>query len=412
MPVRWWVTNTLYLVLGCAGACRFDTSPLGTELTPSRIAGRDSTAGASGTGAGTSTTTAAASGTGAAGSGALNPPEGAGAAAPDPFGGAGGDTSGSTSPGGTGAPPPSAGAGGSTAAGNGGSAAGSGSTGGMGSAGDMAAPAMPTTGGLPAITDPALPGAFTVKRTNNVGPLISFTMFEPMELGKDGIQHPIVIWGPGAAASPDIYLQLLQHFASHGLVVISYNSTPQGPELTRAIDWITQQAATQSSPYFNKLDVTKIAMGGQSAGSLATFAAANEPRLTTTLHINGGTYNRDAAKNLIKPAFFICGDDPATTGGDGTWESDAARPNCEADFMTATVPVWYGVVIGSSHTTVIDNPLNMSMSPLKVYYLASSVAWLRWQLAGDLTMKALFVGPDCGYCKQPMVWEVKQKDLM
>jgi hypothetical protein len=270
------------------------------------------------------------------------------------------------------------------------------------------------TGTLPAITDPAMPGPFKVKRTNNVGPMSSYTTFEPEELGKDGIKHPVLSWGPGAGSNPDIYLTLLNHITTHGFVIISYNSTPQGPELSDGIDWIIEQAKKEGSPYYNKLDITKIAMGGQSAGSLATFQAAGDDRLTTTLHINGGTFNHDDAKKLKKPAFFICGDDPSKTGGDGTWESDLARPNCDADFMTATVPVWYGVVIGSSHTTVIDNPLatDTMMDPLKTHYLASSVAWLRWQLAGDQVMKALFFGPDCGYCKQPMVWEVKQKGLM
>jgi len=367
-------------------------TPVGAAgTTPSAVAGTGGT-GAAGT---TSSTTAAASGTGAAGSTITRP-----------VAGSSGSTAGSTAAAGTSASAAGTSAGGSSAAGNGGSAAGS------GGASGMDAPAMPMTGTLPAITDPAMPGKFMVKRTNDVGPMTSYTMFEPMELGKDGIKHPILVWGPGAGSNPDIYLQLLNHVASHGFVIISYNSTPQGPELTRAIDWILEESKKESSPYFNKVDTTKIAMGGQSAGSLATFTAGKEERITTTVHINGGTFDHNDAKNLIKPAFFICGDDPAKTGGDGTWESDLARPNCDADFMTATVPVWYGVVIGSSHTTVIDNPLDMAVSPLKVHYLASTVAWLRWQLAGDLVMKMLFVGPDCGYCKQPMVWEVKQKDLM
>jgi hypothetical protein len=114
--------------------------------------------------------------------------------------------------------------------------------------------------------------------------------------------------------------------------------------------------------------------------------------------------------NLKYPAFFICGDDPAVTGGDGTWESDLARPNCDADFKNAKTPVWYGIVLGSSHTTVIDQG-STEIDPLKRLYLASTVAWLRYQLTGDALMKALFVGPDCGYCKDTKAWKVEQKDL-
>ena len=78
--------------------------------------------------------------------------------------------------------------------------------------------------------------------------------------------------------------------------------------------------------------------------------------------------------------------------------------------MNAKVPVWYGVVVGSSHTTVIDQG-TMGVDPLKQLYLASTVAWLRYQLTDDAMMRALFVGNDCGYCKDTKAWLVQQKDL-
>lgn len=271
-----------------------------------------------------------------------------------------------------------------------------------------------STGTLPPVTDPGATGPFTPETTGNIGPGGNYTAIEPKELGKDGIKHPILIWGPGAGASPPIYKTLLDHIASHGFVVISYNTTPQGPELTSAIDWIEMESTRQGSTYFDKVDTKKIAAGGQSAGSLATFNAANDPRWVTTLHINGGTFApHTAVANLVKPAQFICGDDPSVTGGDGTWTSDLARPNCDIDFQMATAPVWYGVVIGASHTTIIDNPLAGSSTPdpLKKPFLAATVAWLRWQLALDLTMKPLFVGANCGYCMQKSAWLVQQKNL-
>jgi hypothetical protein len=312
-----------------------------------------------------------------------------------------------------------------SAAGSGGARAGAGGTGTAGSAAGSGgaagggttmagagapAPAMPMTGGLPPIMDPGMAGPFKSKETANVGPMGNYTTFQPEELGKDGIKHPILIWGPGAGAYPDIYKVLLDHVATHGFVVVSYNSTPQGPELNAEIDWIIEESKKESSQYFNKLDTTKIAMGGQSAGSLATFVAAKEPRILTTLHINGGTFNGTDVQNLMHPAFYICGDDPSVTGGDGTWTSDLARPNCDRDFMNTKVPVWYGVVIGSSHTTVIDQDAT-EIDPLKRLYLASTVAWLRYQLTDDAMMKALFVGDDCGYCKDTKAWKVQQKDL-
>jgi hypothetical protein len=269
-----------------------------------------------------------------------------------------------------------------------------------------------STGVLPPVSDPGATGPFTPTETQNTGPNSQYTTFAPMELGQGGIKNPILVWSPGAGASPAIYQTLLTHIASHGFLVISYNSTAQGPELTTAIDWIVAQAMQQGSPYYNKVDTTKIAAGGQSAGSLATFNIAGDKRLTTTLHINGGTFPpHTAVMNLVQPAEFICGD--YADGGDGTWVGDMARPNCDADFQLATAPVWNGDVIGASHTTIIDNPLTPSTTPnpLKKPFLAATVAWLRWKLAGDQTMKSSFVGSSCGFCLQTSTWTVQQKNL-
>ena len=270
-----------------------------------------------------------------------------------------------------------------------------------------------STGVLPPVSDPGAPGPFTPAETDNTGPNSQYTIIAPMELGQGGIENPILAWSPGAGANPQIYKTLLDHIASHGFFVISYNSTSTGPELTTAIDWIVSQGTTQGSPYYNKVDTTKIAAGGQSAGSLATFNIAGDKRLTTTLHINGGTFApHTAVMNLVKPAQFICGDYP--DGGNGLNQGDLARPNCDVDFQMAMAPVWYGDVIGATHTTVIDATGGFGTppdDPLKRQFLAATVAWLRWQLAGDLTMKPLFVGPSCGYCSQTSTWTVQQKNL-
>jgi hypothetical protein len=271
-----------------------------------------------------------------------------------------------------------------------------------------------STGVLPPVTDPGATGPFDVTETDNVGPGNNYTVIAPTPLGQNGVKNPILVWSPGAGASPAIYQTLLDHIASHGFVVVSYNSTAQGSDMTAGIDWIVSQSTTQGTPYYNVVDASKIAAGGQSAGSLATYAIAGDARLTTTLHINGGTFapHTDVA-NLVKPAQFICGDYP--DGGDGLSMGDLARPNCDVDFQMATAPVWYGDVIGASHTTIIDAVLGFGTpptDPLKRPFLAATVAWLRWQLAGDLTMKPSFVGSSCGFCTQTSTWQVQQKNLM
>jgi hypothetical protein len=395
----------LLLAASCAAACTSEATPAingdsvahtatqtgamtgasaGTGISVGGAAGQAAPPAAVSGSAGTTATTPAARGTGGSSAGTA---AGSGGAAAGSGGGA---------------------AGASGASGSGGiTAAGSGGAGGAVGAAD--------TGTLPAVMDPSVTGHFTPAETDKTGPDGNYTIIAPKELGEGGVKHPILVWGPGAGAWPGIYQTLLNHIASHGFFIISYNSTPQGPELTKAMDWIIAEGARQGSMYFGKLDTMKIAAAGQSAGSLAVFKIANDPRLTTTLHINGGTFAPHTdVMNLVKPAQFICGDDPSVTGGDGTSVSDEARPNCDVDFMNAKTPVWYGDVIGASHTTVIDNPLSPRKGAdveLIKQFLGATAAWLRWQLADDQVMKALFIGPSCGYCSQPMAWKVQQKNL-
>jgi hypothetical protein len=138
---------------------------------------------------------------------------------------------------------------------------------------------------------------------------------------------------------------------------------------------------------------------GHSRGSIATFAVAADPRLTTTIHLSGGT-NPDIAKgheslaNLRNPAAFLCGE----PGGDGLITGDTASEFCLYDFEHATVPVFLTQITGASH---ISAP-GMTTG--------ACAGWLRWRLMGDSTMKAMFAGTACSLCTRPN-WVVKQRDL-
>jgi hypothetical protein len=259
-----------------------------------------------------------------------------------------------------------------------------------------------TTGmsGLPSATDLKKAGPFTP--TSTPGPS-GYVLFYPKELGKEGFKHPILSWGPGAAEDAGMFTTLLNHLASHGYAVISFDGTPQGPELTKGIDWMVAENARTDGPFFQKLNIDKIAAGGHSAGSLATFAVGADKRLTTTLHISGGTFDPHTdIKNLHAPALFVCGE-PAV---DGLIVGDVARENCDLDFKNATVPVFYGVTKGASHMT----PTEIGDATLRSYQMAAIAGWLRWQLSSDAGAKSMFAGSGCALCTDTN-WTVQQKNL-
>lgn len=258
-----------------------------------------------------------------------------------------------------------------------------------GSGGD-APDAGPIGPGFPPVSDLKAAGPYTPVTIENSGPGGGYTVFHPQELAPDGLKNPIVTWGNGATTVPSLFV-LLPHLASHGFVVIaSNNAFVTGEELRSGIDWLFEQNDDASSPFHQKLDTTNVASMGYSLGSLGTFEIADDPRLTTTVHISGGAMDKAVVPNLKKPAAFFCGD-----------ASDIANANCETDFELATVPVFYGVFPGD-HLGILGafaEPLNEVVT-----------GWLRFRLMHDDTLAPMFVGPSCTLCMDAG-WTVKQKDF-
>lgn len=268
-------------------------------------------------------------------------------------------------------------------------------------AGTVTAP--PTAEGpkFPAVTDAWARGSFDVATAGRAGPARNANLAYPKELGKDGLKHPIVIFDNGAGQTgTSIYTSITQHLASHGFAVYhAYESTDGGKEISEGLDWMIAENARDGSMFFGKLDITKIAAMGHSRGSIATFAVAADPRLTTTIHLSGGTnpeiaQGHETLPNLKNPAAFLCGE----PGGDGLISGDVASEWCLYDFEHATVPVFLTQITGASH---INAPGLTT---------GACAGWLRWRLMGDTTMKSMFAGSDCSLCKRRN-WVVKQRDL-
>ena len=268
-------------------------------------------------------------------------------------------------------------------------------------------PVAPVTGTLPAVSDVAELGPFTEQSEIGVGPGGAYRLHYPLELGRGGVRHPIVLFA-AAGGFPGMYSTLFRALASHGFVVLTYVTTPTGPELIDGFGWLIDQNRVEGSPFIGKLQTTKAAAMGHSYGSIAIFNVAGDPDIVTTVHLHGGTLapHREVAQ-LRAPAVFLCGDFPAA-GDDGIWNGDIATPNCEIDFERAAVPVFYGRMAGAAHVQVTD-AIEDSQDPLRKRIIGVAVAWLRWRLAGDTTQGRRFAGPDCDLCQTGSGWTVKQK---
>jgi hypothetical protein len=264
------------------------------------------------------------------------------------------------------------------------------------------------TGPFPPVSDFAKDGPY--KSTTNAasGPNGNYSIYSPTTLAPNGAKNPIIAWMSGGGTTPSGY-PMLPRLATQGFFVVASNTAPGigaevalGQEIIAGIDWAIAENARQESPFFGKLDTTKIASMGYSMGSLATFTIANDPRLTTTVHISGGNMEADRIKNLRAPAQFLCG----TTGDSScnilSGDCDIAAANCDTDFTNATTPVFYGKFPGG-HLGVLTPPNADRIQ-------ATAAAWLRWKLMGDQTLAKMFVGDQCTVCKDPN-WKVQQKNL-
>jgi hypothetical protein len=230
-------------------------------------------------------------------------------------------------------------------------------------------PPGPGTSILPPVTSTEDDGPFETE-VDSSGP---HYLWRPVELGKDGLKHPVFVWGTGAGATPDRYNEYFYRFASHGIVVISPNlASKTATDMRAALDWIIEQNDTMGSAYYQKIDPERIGMGGHSQGSVATFDAEGmEDRLKTTIHIAGGSFDAQGSSKVKTPTAYICG------------ETDFALPNCETDFETvADKPTFFAVLTGVDHVACARNAM------------PGMIAWLRWHLGGEAERAAQFTAPD------------------
>lgn len=231
--------------------------------------------------------------------------------------------------------------------------------------------------------------------------LDTHTVYRPMTLeGK----YPIVAWANGGCVkNGTMFARFLLEIASHGFVIVADGkpngsgggslNTDGGPQMA-AMDWIIKENERPCSKYYHKLDTTKVAAMGQSCGGLMTLGASADPRLTTVVIWNSGLFERDEKiyAGLHTPVAYIIG------GPD-----DVAYPQAEDDFAAINnVPLFCGnSTVGHTGTYAQDNGGEFAQV---------GIAWLKWQLYGensDIT-SGIFLGPDCGLCKNPM-WTVEKK---
>ncbi len=225
-------------------------------------------------------------------------------------------------------------------------------------------------------------GSYRTTKNLSSGPKGDSGLFYPNDTGP----FPVFLWGCGAALRPRYYTDELNHIASWGFIVIGEVSSGDGDELVAALDWLIAQNQDRTSVLYQKVDTSKVAAGGHSLGSITTFAMADDSRLSTTIHVAGGSFDGKGPRNLRNPAAYINGSD----------DSLGATDNAAKDYNNTTVPVFWGVMAKETHMTATP-----AGTP-------AITAWLLWHLKGETQRQADFLNSNGEF--QTGSWDSKVKN--
>lgn len=248
--------------------------------------------------------------------------------------------------------------------------------------------------------------------------LATHTVFRPQDLDVFGQSNklPIIAWGNGACAnSPWEHVNFLSEVASHGFLVIAIGPMPQegqrgggrsvSSQLIDAIDWSIAQNSDPTSPYYNKIDTTKISVSGMSCGGLQALEVAPDPRITTAIVCNSGilpnrsggmpgmpALEKNQLEKLHSPVLYLLGG-----------PSDIAYSNGMDDFQRINhVPV-FTANLDVGHGGTYRQPHGGEFAVV-------ATAWYRWLLKGDEEAGKMFTGWPCGLSQRPG-WVVEKKNF-
>jgi len=248
--------------------------------------------------------------------------------------------------------------------------------------------------------------------------LPSHTVFRPKDLGPFGKNNklPVIAWGNGACAnSPWEHVNFLSEVASHGFLIIAIGPMPQegqrgggrsaSSQLTDAINWAIAQNSDKASPYYDRIDISKIAVSGMSCGGLQALETAPDPRVSTVIICNSGilgdagsgmpgmpALKKDQLLKLHSPVLYILGG-----------ESDIAYKNGMDDFGRINHLPVFAANLDVGHGGTYRQPHGGEFALV-------ATGWLKWQLKGDNEAGKMFTGNPCGLSQRPG-WKVEKKNI-
>jgi hypothetical protein len=267
-------------------------------------------------------------------------------------------------------------------------------------------------------------------------------VYQPADLSSVTGKLGIYIWGNGGCGLDATSARFhLTEIASHGYVAIAPGHILSGPKappqppvdgqhpapppdpansatsekMIAALDWILAENARKDSPYYGKIDASRVAFAGHSCGGLIAMQASLDPRAKLLVMEDSGIFihpmdgnapnnplgkmaalmNRMNKADLVKlhvPVLYILGG-----------PQDMAELNGLDDFEhIQNVPVFVADQPGIGHGGSFSEP---SGEATKI-----ELDWLDWHLNGDLVAARTFKGAECTLCRD-FRWVTHRKSI-
>jgi hypothetical protein len=212
------------------------------------------------------------------------------------------------------------------------------------------------------------------------------------------LQCRSITWGNGTSAPPESYGALLRYVASYGLFVVAANSREVGSgspaPMLHALDFAAAANQDKTSPYYGKLDMTKVGAMGHSQGAAATASAASDPRILDIMLFNSGDTSS-------KPYLAVSGDTDITF-----YTPSAMAAAINASTVPAAWLYFHQIdVIGKS----FSGHLTLQTQPQRVAEPAKD--WWQMMLQNNVAAQSEFIGPNCGLCGDAGAQEFGEKNL-
>jgi len=212
-----------------------------------------------------------------------------------------------------------------------------------------------------------------------------YKLFYPAHLGTHGFKHPILTWGNGTYATPDLYQGILNQLASWGFVVIASTNpmTGTGAEMLAGVREMLRLNNSPSSTFYGKLDTNAIGALGHSQGAGgACRAAVNSNRLIKTavlIDLPAQVWISKAADafdpaQLTVPTLLL--------GGSQDWL--VASPKILRDY--------YNAVPGQAALLILNGADHLVPQHSGGRYLGYLTAWMMCHLQGDHYARGAFAG--------------------